>query len=74
MDRISAFSLRHPYWTALLLGLVSATGFQPLHLWPLALAAISALVWLLSKQKGKGSAFLVGWLFGVAHFTLTNNW
>lgn len=74
MDRISAFSLRHPYWTALLLGLVSATGFQPLHLWALALAAMGALVWLVSKQPGKGNAFLVGWLFGVAHFTLTNNW
>ena len=74
MDRLSEFVLRHPRWSALLLGLVSATGFQPLHLWPLGLAAMGALVWLLFRQESKRAAFIVGWLFGVSHFTLTNNW
>ena len=74
MDRISDFLVRRPRWSALLLGLVSATGFQPLHIWPLALAAMGALVWLVHRQQTARSAFLVGWVFGVAHFTLTNNW
>lgn len=74
MDRISAFLLRHPYWAAVLLGFLSATGFQPLHIWPLSLASMGALVWLLSRQESRRAAFLTGWLFGVAHFTLTNNW
>ncbi|MBX7541322.1 apolipoprotein N-acyltransferase [Qipengyuania sphaerica] len=74
MDRIPDFMQRHPQWSALLLGLLSATGFQPLHLWPVGLAAMAALVWLLFRQEGRRSVFLTGWLFGVAHFTLTNNW
>ena len=74
MDRLPEFLKRHPRWSALLLGLVSATGFQPLHLWPLLIAAVGALVWLLFQQQSRKSAFLLGWLFGVAHFTLTNNW
>ena len=74
MDRIPEFLQRHPRWTALLLGLVSATGFQPLHLWPLSLAAMGALIWLLYKQDAGKRVFLLGWLFAVAHFTLTNNW
>ncbi|MCA0979142.1 apolipoprotein N-acyltransferase [Qipengyuania flava] len=74
MERIPAFALRHPRWCALLLGLLSATGFQPLHIWPLGLAAMAAFVWLTYRQESGKSAFLTGWLFGVAHFTLTNNW
>ena len=63
-----------PYMAALCLGLLAASGFQPLHLWPLGLAAMAATVWLIHSQKRARSAFMVGWLFGVAHFTLTNNW
>lgn len=74
MDRIPDFLQRHPKWSALLLGLLSATGFQPLHLWPLALVSMGALVWLVHRQARRRDAMLVGWLFGVAHFTLTNNW
>lgn len=74
MDRIPDFLQRHPKWSALLLGLLSATGFQPLHLWPLALVSMGALVWLVHRQARRRDAMLVGWLFGVAHFTHTNNW
>ncbi|QZD91793.1 apolipoprotein N-acyltransferase [Qipengyuania xiapuensis] len=74
MDRITDFMARRPRWSALLLGLVSATGFQPLHIWPFALAAMGALVWLVHRQESARRAFFVGWVFGVAHFTLTNNW
>ena len=74
MEKIPAFALRHPRWCALLLGLISATGFQPLHLWPVGLAAMAGFVWLACRQGSAKAAFLTGWLFGVAHFTLTNNW
>ena len=74
MDRIATFISSHPRWSALLLGAIAATGFQPLHLWPLGLAAMAAFVWLTHRQDSGRGAFLTGWLFGVAHFTLTNNW
>src|SRR6187399_3057284 len=63
-----------PRLSALALGLLSATGFQPLGLWPLALAAMAAFVALLAETPDAKRAALLGWLFGVAHFTLSNNW
>src|SRR5690606_9537435 len=59
---------------ALALGVLSATGFQPLGLWPLALAATAALVALIAEAPDAKRAALLGWLFGVAHFTVSNNW
>ena len=38
--RAVRFLLSHPRWLALALGALAATGFQPLGLWPLALAAL----------------------------------
>ena len=72
--RLADFLHARPRFAAIALGLVAATGFQPLHLWPLGLAALAGLVWLIYRQSSGKRAFLVGWLFGVAHFTLTNNW
>src|SRR6478735_4762328 len=63
-----------PRFAALALGLVSATGFQPLGLWPLALAAMGAFAALLAETPDAKRAAVLGWLFGVAHFTLSNNW
>ena len=74
MDRISAFALRHPHWSALLLGLLAATGYPPLHLWPLALLAMGGFAALANSRGSWKAALLTGWLFGVAHYTLTNNW
>ena len=59
---------------ALVLGFLTATGFQPLGLWPLALAAMAAFAALISEAPDVKRAALLGWLFGVAHFTLGNNW
>ncbi len=69
-----AWPLRHPRWSSLLLGGLAALGFQPLHLWPVALAAMGAFVWLAWRSASGKVAFLNGWLFGVALFTVTNNW
>jgi len=60
--------------TALALGFVSATGFQPLGLWPLALAAMGGFILLLGVTMDARRALLLGWLFGWAHFTFGNNW
>ena len=74
MDRITAFAQRRPHWSALLLGLLAATGYPPLHLWPLALLAMGGFAALANSRGSWKAALLTGWLFGVAHYTLTNNW
>jgi apolipoprotein N-acyltransferase len=63
-----------PRVAALALGFLAATGFQPLGLWPLALAAMAAFAALLSDAPDARRAALLGWLFGFAHFTFGNNW
>ena len=68
------FLTKHPRAFALVLGLLAATGFQPLGLWPLALAAMAAFTALLADVPDAKRAALLGWLFGVAHFTFGNNW
>ncbi|SES18602.1 apolipoprotein N-acyltransferase [Sphingobium sp. YR768] len=64
----------HPKRTALLAGLLSATGFAPLNLWPVTLACLAALIFLIEAAPDRRAAFLRGWLFGVGHFTLSLNW
>ncbi|HYE29128.1 MAG TPA: apolipoprotein N-acyltransferase [Allosphingosinicella sp.] len=59
---------------ALLAGLAAACGFQPLGLWPLTLAALALLLWLVREAPGLSSALARGWWFGVGHFVLGLNW
>ncbi len=59
---------------ATVLGALAACGFQPVALWPLAIIAIAGLIELAARATGWRQAFLAGWLFGLAHFTLGNNW
>ncbi|MDZ4307137.1 MAG: apolipoprotein N-acyltransferase [Allopontixanthobacter sp.] len=56
------------------LGLVAALGFPPVGLWPVSLLAIGALAWLIRSAPTTRDAALYGWFFGIAHFTLANNW
>jgi apolipoprotein N-acyltransferase len=58
----------------LLLGAASATGFQPLMLWPATLAALALLLALIDPAPRARDAARIGWLFGVGHFTLGNTW
>ncbi|MBV1918495.1 MAG: apolipoprotein N-acyltransferase [Sphingomonadaceae bacterium] len=60
--------------TALLLGAMSACGFQPLGLWPLTIIAVAAFLDLAARARTRWQAFLLGWLLGVSHFTIGNNW
>ena len=63
-----------PRLAALGCGLVAATGFPPLALWPIALVGIAGLAWLVWRSSGWKQAALIGWLFGFSHLTLANNW
>ena len=68
------FLSSHPRLTALVLGVLTATGFRPLGLWPLALAAMAGFAALLAEAPDARRAAVLGWLFGFAHFTLGNSW
>lgn len=72
--RIAAFADRWPKLLALLLGAVSATGFAPLHLWPLTLIALAGWMALVARAPRGWRAFGIGWAFGVGHFTIGLNW
>jgi len=63
-----------PRLAAFALGVLAATGFQPLSLWPLALLAVGVLGLLIARTDGWKQAAKLGWLFGVGHFTLGNWW
>lgn len=65
---------RHPKLFALFAGILSATGFEPLKLWPVALACLALLILLIESAPDRRAAFLRGWLFGLGHFTLGLNW
>jgi apolipoprotein N-acyltransferase len=64
----------HPRWCAVALGGLAACGFEPLHLWPLTLAALAALMELALRAPTPKQATLLGWLFGIGHFTIGNTW
>ncbi len=66
--------LTHPRKAALVLGALAATGFQPLGLWPLTLLAVAGLLALVARAPSWKQAALIGWFFGVGHFSLGNNW
>ncbi|MCW2393683.1 MULTISPECIES: apolipoprotein N-acyltransferase [unclassified Sphingobium] len=70
----AAFVARRPRVTALLAGLISATGFAPLGLWPVTvimLALVMQLIWVAPDRKSAGQ---IGYLFGLGHFMLGLNW
>ncbi|MXO75169.1 apolipoprotein N-acyltransferase [Altererythrobacter aerius] len=66
--------LAWPRAAALGCGLLAATGFPPLGLWSIALLGVAGLAALIAQTSGWRQAAWLGWLFGVAHFTLANNW
>lgn len=74
MNAFTTLLDRHPRLAALACGLIAATGFQPLSLWPLGILGIAGLAWLVFRATDAKRVALLGWFFGVAHFTLANNW
>ncbi|HWW59072.1 MAG TPA: apolipoprotein N-acyltransferase [Sphingopyxis sp.] len=73
-SRIAAFADRWPKLLALSLGAVSATGFAPLHLWPLTLLTLAGWMALVARSPRGWRAFGLGWAFGVGHFVIGLNW
>lgn len=73
-SRIAAFADRWPKLVALTLGAVSATGFAPLHFWPLTLIALGGWMALVARSPRGRRAFGLGWAFGVGHFVVGLNW
>ncbi|HYD23588.1 MAG TPA: apolipoprotein N-acyltransferase [Croceibacterium sp.] len=72
--RLWPLLIRYPRLAALALGVLAATGFEPLGLWPLALAAMAAFAALIAEAPDARRAGWLGWLFGLGHFTFGNNW
>ncbi|QDX26694.1 apolipoprotein N-acyltransferase [Sphingomonas suaedae] len=66
--------LPRPYLIALLTGAVSATAFAPLDWWAAGLICLAILLRLTHEAPTLKAALLRGWLFGLAHFTVGNNW
>ena len=72
--RVLSAALRHPYFAALAAGALAACGFKPLAWWPLTLFGLAWLIALLDRAHGARRAFLLGWVFGLSHFTIGDNW
>lgn len=72
--RIAAIANHRPKTAGLLLGLISATGFAPLHFWPLTLLALTGWMALVASSTNARRTFGIGWAFGVGHFVLGLNW
>ena len=70
MQRITTY----PRWAAFIAGAASATGFAPLNLWPVTLVCFALFIHLVAQADSGKRAALIGWLFGVGHFTIGNNW
>jgi apolipoprotein N-acyltransferase len=66
--------LRSPGLGCVLLGALAACGFAPLDWWPLSIACLAAWMAIVHRAPGLRSAMARGWLFGLGHFTVNNNW
>lgn len=58
---------------ALLLGVLTTLGFQPINFWPASLIGLAGLMMLCQDRDWKRAA-LLGWLFGFAHFASGVYW
>jgi apolipoprotein N-acyltransferase len=74
MAKLLAIFEKHGGKALLMAGGISGTGFAPLGLWPLTLLCLALLMHLVAKAESGKRAFLLGWLFGVGHFCIGNNW
>ncbi len=74
VQKITDMFKKYPGWVALLAGAASATGFAPLNLWPVTLICFALFIHLVAQADSGKRAALIGWLFGVGHFTIGNNW
>jgi apolipoprotein N-acyltransferase len=62
------------YALAFIAGALSALGFAPLELWPLAVLAIAAMIHFNADAGRPWRSFWYGWHFGLGHFMVGLNW
>lgn len=74
MEKLTSLMNRYPKITAIIAGAISAFGFVPYGVWPLLLLGLAVLIYLTSKARSIQSAAMVGWCFGVGHFSVSNGW
>lgn len=66
--------MHFPKLLAFAAGLASATGFAPLDLWPVTVAAFSLWLWMICDAPDMRAALARGWSFGLGHFIVGMNW
>jgi len=71
---VTALLERRPGPIALVAGAASATGFEPLRLWPLTLLALALLIHLLWQAESRRAAARIGYAFGLGQFVVGLNW
>jgi apolipoprotein N-acyltransferase len=59
---------------AFVAGLIAATGFQPLGLWPAMPLAFAIFLWSLAQAPRLRTALARGWWFGLGQFVVGLNW
>lgn len=74
LGAMANFAQRWPKLTAILLGLVAACGYPPIHGWWIALPALALTIAHWHAAPDWKAALSRGYLFGWAHLTLANNW
>jgi apolipoprotein N-acyltransferase len=62
------------FLVALVAGAIAALGFEPVALWPLTLVGVTVLVAMVNTAATPRRAALLGWAFGIGHFTAGLGW
>jgi apolipoprotein N-acyltransferase len=68
------FVTRYPALLSLILGAVAACGFAPLEMVAATLLAVAGWMLLVHAAPSFKAALWRGWMFGLGHFTVNNNW
>ncbi|WP_174291517.1 apolipoprotein N-acyltransferase [Sphingomonas bacterium] len=63
-----------PALICLVLGALAACGFAPWESWPLTLLCVAVWMLLVNGASSVRVALWRGWLFGLGHFTVNDNW
>jgi len=70
----AGFLQRHPFFSAMLCGVLATATLPPVHAYPLLIPAFSGLFWLLWHAGSARRAFGLGWCFGLGYFVSGLYW
>lgn len=74
MIAVAASSPRRRLALAFGLGAIGALGQAPLGLWPVTVAALAGVIWLIARETRLGAAFRLGLAAGTGQFVLALSW